>query len=318
MLSTRFDAMPEPLRRLADTAGRIGGGVIAFDSQDNMAYVNDKFASLYDFRAHEQNHTYKSLVYHGVNINRIVLNDNASPDDYIAMATATRRYNATLDFVKSYADGKHIGHHRQVAGWSVQVRLPLNDPRFWRAPGSLAEAIDMADGVSRERRALDALAVGVVMIGGGAPLWTNAAARRILADISPQAQSRLAAWAASNPRGWATLPNPRDAATPIIASAAPIGDGESVLMLAPRADLPALTDALAAVAGLSPTESAVAALIGAGATVDAAASELGWSRGAIQALVGGRIYKKIAGLTATSQAGLARLAWRLAAISRRF
>lgn len=317
-MQSRLDEMPGPLRSLADAAGRIGGAVIGFDQYDKLIYTNDNFINLYNFDPTSTNHTYKSLVHHGVKIGRIKLDGNISTDDYVAMATALRHYNTSLDFIKSYSDGTQIAHHRQLNGWSVQVRLPQENHHFWRPPNSLAEAIDMANGVSRERRALNALPVGVTFISDRAAIWSNAAALEIMADISPQAQSRLVAWASGNPGGWMTTPNPRDPNNVIVAGAAQIGGGECILILAPQAHIPSLTDAMMAVAGLSQTESAVAARIGAGATVEQVAGELGWTHGSTQALVGGRIYKKIAGLTATSQAGLARLAWRLAAISRRF
>lgn len=304
--------MPFPLKDLIRKSEQSGASVVAFAPSDNIVHANDLFRSMYEISYNDATHA--SLYWHSINSGKLTNEMIGMPPElYFQMISVARKTNNIMEFFKTYCDSQQIGYHRQIDGWSVQIRIDVLDARFGgRRPTTLAEAIGLIETVSQERRALAALPVGVAFYNSDARLiWANPAAGDALTE-SPLTLAALAREAISRQAPQWTI-GPKG----LIAAAEPLSIAEAIVLTAPQIDALTLPSALASIAGLSPTESTIVTMIGAGATVQEAAAAIGWSRGSAQALIGGRIYDKIGHITATSQAGLTRLIWRLAAIARR-
>lgn len=181
--------LPAPLLDVMTMSERLGGELVVFAPDDRVAFVNEAFRRHYyfcNFDALNYKTLFWSCINHGLyNPSQLRM----SADEYITAASAVRRANEQFDFIKRYANGDMLAHHRAVDGWSVQVRLPTDSP-LWRggfggvSPRSLAEAFGAAEATRSLRRAFDALGTGAVfMRADNEVTWTNAAAAHSLLGL---------------------------------------------------------------------------------------------------------------------------------------
>lgn len=181
--------LPASLADVLTMSERLDGASVVYTPDDRVAYVSPAFRKHYHFCNFDQS-TYDdifwSCVRHGLYSEAEM---RMPPQEYITAAKVVRRANEQFDFIKRYAKGDMLAHHRAVDGWSVQVRLPIDSP-LWRggfggvSPRSLAEAFGAAEATRSMRRAFDAMGTGAVfMRADDQVLWTNAAAAQSLATL---------------------------------------------------------------------------------------------------------------------------------------
>lgn len=181
--------LPAPLLDVMAMSERLGGEAVVFAPDDRVVYVNDSFRQHYYFCDFDSL-TYKSLFWDCIKHGLYRPSElRMSAEEYITAASAVRRANEQFDFIKRYAKGDMLAHHRAVDGWSVQVRLQTDSP-LWRggfggvSPRSLAEAFGAAEATRSLRRAFDALGTGAVfMRADNEVTWTNAAAAQSLLGL---------------------------------------------------------------------------------------------------------------------------------------
>lgn len=181
--------LPAPLIDVLAMSERLDGELVIFNPNDQVIYANPAFQKHYyfcDFGTLTYNSLFWSCINHGLySASQLRM----SAEEYIKAAGAVRRANEHFDFIKRYSHGDMLAHHRAVDGWSVQVRLPTDNP-LWRGgfggvtPRSLAEAFGAAEATRSMRRAFDAMGTGAVfMRTDNQVLWTNAAAGQSLATL---------------------------------------------------------------------------------------------------------------------------------------
>lgn len=178
--------LPTPLLDVMAMSDRLGGELVIFNPADQVIYANASFRSHYYF-CNFDTMTHEDLFWGCLKNGLFRESELRMPAlEYITAAKAVRRANEHFDFIKRYANGDMLAHHRAVDGWSVQVRLPTESP-LWRGgfggvmPRSLAEAFGAAEATRSLRRAFDAFGTGAVfMRAGNEVTWTNAAAAQSL------------------------------------------------------------------------------------------------------------------------------------------
>lgn len=181
--------LPAPLLDALTMSERLGGASVVYTPDDRVAYFSQAFREQYyfcDFSQATYDNIFWSCVRHGLYSETEM---RMPPQEYFAAAKVVRRANEQFDFIKRYAKGDMLAHHRAVDGWSVQVRLPIDSP-LWRggfggvSPRSLAEAFGAAEATRSLRRAFDALGTGAVfMRADNEVTWTNAAAAQSLLGL---------------------------------------------------------------------------------------------------------------------------------------
>lgn len=164
--------LPEPIRKIALDTDAAGGAVLVFDSDDSIVFANNEQRRLMPCCEYNRRDTYSSLFYallsRKMNGNPAA---NASPEAWLADATAARRCSPNLDFVNTYSWGKMlVSHMRLDDGTSIQARLDMRltgMERYFEGPDAwmgVARVLRMRRDILSLESALDNLGLAVALV----------------------------------------------------------------------------------------------------------------------------------------------------------
>lgn len=328
--------LPEPLRETLALSERLNGECTIYSPDDVIVFANEACRKHYEF-VDFSNGRYEDVFWGSIRnglYGEVEL--RMRPEEYLAMARSVRRANERLDFIKRYADGGMLGHHRMVDGWSVQVRLRMDSP-LWRGgfggvvPNSLAEAAGAADAVRQMRKTLDTLSTGMVFLDNdGGVVWANGAAQVAFdnlvevglvgerlcfhdAGIGREFTKALNGVLAggADTRKYIALRSREGTST--ICSLVSTAPNEAVLFIAPTLGGEDLEGALRGF-GLSPKETEVALKTASGMSTRQVAEATGKSINTIRAQLGS-VMRKGRDTTPCTRTGTGALVYRIASVA---
>lgn len=308
--------MPTSLADVLALSSKLNAECIVFDPNDRVVFANMTARQHYPF-IDFSSATFKGLFWGGIRHNLVSVDDlPLPPPAYLAMAESSRRAYDRADFIKRYAAGDLICHHRSAANWSIQARLPRDDLRFGGVrPASLTEAAALLDQNGRERFALEALATGIVYLtAAGKVTWANPAGAGLLPAVPSDALKAIVTTALATPGRCHLLALPVPGGQPVLGTVEAFTNREALILLAPPVNATQLAGLLGEIAGLTPIQAQIATLVAAGTDTHAAAASLKreWSTVRFQL---SRIFQRVTPFVNSSQTGLTHLVCRLAAIA---
>lgn len=328
---------------LIESADRVDGSVILFDAQDKIVWVNERQRTLMPCTDYV-NQTYSSLFWSALK-NGLVGNALAASRpqmwlEFSALERATRRLSQT---VNRYAWGDMaLTHRRFDDGTSIQIRFATSGADADSPERLLLDAVEARREATSLRHALDNLDVGVGVIDGtGLPAHSNASLENILSQdmgllvgdkgrIKPAHpedhslwQSALAMAAAGYAPTTMMLPSGDEPPLLVVTVFPGAHAGTAIVLAAPLR--PGFTqshiDGLSEAFGMPPDEAAVMMKLASGQSLQEIASQLRAERDGnvvspFSNVANVRHTLRRHNLTAESQAQIAALVLRVAAITR--
>lgn len=308
--------LPSSLADSLSVSDLVNGESVVFDPDDRVVFASQIFRERYPF-INFADASFKGLFWGAIQQNLV---DPGSmrmpPQDYLVMAERMRKANDCYEFVKPYKNSDLLCHHRSCDGWSLQIRVALEEKHFFHTkPSTLSDVVRLHSDEGRLRAALDAIATGIAFVSSdGSIIWTNSAAKSLLDDEQSIFLKEAFALAvqASGRRRYLALAGPES--QPILVAVEAITSAEVMVLLAPRLHDQSLNKVLREAVALTPVQAQIAALVATGIDTRTAASLLKreWTTVRFQL---SRIFQKIAPLIDSSQTGLTHLACRFAAIA---
>lgn len=165
---------------LIDNAARLDGAVVLFDDSDNIVWANARQREILPCSSYV-GETYEGLfwsAYHAGFLGNAGAREH--PTAFLSLAAIERR----AEFAQTINEYPRLGRvaltHRRFAGYSLQLRFPIDQVDTSDPEGVLMAAVIATRDAAAMRYALDRVSTGVIIVDGQSRLlYRNAAGEEL-------------------------------------------------------------------------------------------------------------------------------------------